>query len=211
MDNNEKNKRLRELFDKYLEYYGEKFLGKESDGAPLMPFLLIDNMQSIYVEWIAKIELKQDLKRFRNEWHKNYLRFIKQFFAPFTLDEQCEITDLMDEFTEQIKNQTEIFRVTVMNHLMNQNLEHRLVASAVITCGSIVQYAMAFWKITHLVPNNQYLDAIDFWCNRFMQSYKEKYLDNSEKVIDLNKFNDLKKISDKLTNDIINFAKNIQL
>ena len=70
----------RELINTYLSSIGRTLVQGDST-EPLLPFLLGDAIYTIYNRDIAPLDLRQEEKRLRSDWAKNYTHFNRPFFA----------------------------------------------------------------------------------------------------------------------------------
>ena len=103
-----------EMITKYLNSIGFKLVQGESL-MPLMSFLQMDVMFSIFNKEIRPLDFKHEMKRIRNSWIHEYGLFDRMFFQPFTIDERDEILDKMDSFEQYIWNDVTIMRIQIMN------------------------------------------------------------------------------------------------
>lgn len=71
--------------------------------------------------------------------------FSHRFMSVFSEDEQFDVCEIMDSFSDFIHNDVEIFRVSIMRQLMKYDLETRVVLSAIIACNHLLQSAQVIW------------------------------------------------------------------
>lgn len=184
----------KELINAYLSSVGKRWVqGNSSE--PLLPFLLGDAIYMIYNQDIAPLKLRQEEKRLRTDWATNYTRFNRPFFAAIGVDNQEQVTDLMDDFEGYIGNEIMMLRSELMLLLQEVPFERRGPIVSALLCHVLAQAAQLAYgnvyrvgrvvgkdaagaKVVHRPEKNRYLDAINRdafqlanrWHNRINQA-----------------------------------------
>ena len=206
------------LLDTYLTYHNLTILPRKGakepnrDGMPFMPMLLMDAMNVIYINYIAKLPLKHKEKQIRTRWHEAYGHFIKQELMAFNDDQKCDICDLMDAFEEHIHNEVEMFRVASMSRFMQYDTDIRLTLSAILSCNILAQSAEYVWNaLRGRKKENMYIKSVVHWSHELLDVYGDNRIDRTQKKIDLNQFEDIRIAVNKLCVAIGDYAKNLNV
>lgn len=201
------------LLSTYLSYHNlvitPKQKGAKPDGNIFMPMLLMDAMNVVYINYIAKLPLKHKEKQIRTRWHEAYGHFIKQELMAFNDDQKCDICDLMNAFVEYINNEVSMFRVAVMEKFMQYDTEVRLVLSATLACNVLAQSAQIIWKSQRL-KENTYIASMEEWSNKFLSEYATTRIDRKSKAVDLNTFESIRTTSTNICKKVVEFAKSLE-
>lgn len=201
------------LLTTYLSYNNlvmtPKTKDAKLDGTPFMPMLLMDAMNMIYKEYIAKLPLKHKEKLLRTRWHDAYEHFIKQELMAFNDDQKLYICEsMMDNFEEYINNEVEMFRVASMGRFMQYDTEVRLTLSAILACSILAQSAEFIWNaLRGRGKENMYIKSIVHWSHELLNLYGDNRIDRTKKKIDLNEFEDIRLAVNKLCNAIGEYSK----
>ena len=101
------------LVDQFLEYKG---FHKQRGGstAPLMPNIIADYIYLVWDEFI-KGKVKNEVKQQSNRMYNFYRKFNREFFGGFDKKQGDSLIDIMDEFSEFIKNEVFLFKMAVRN------------------------------------------------------------------------------------------------
>ena len=203
------------LLDTYLSYHNLSMRPANGgevvrDGSIFMPMLLMDAMYVVCNEWIEPLDLRHSEKKLRNNWFGNYNSFIKDFFRAFDEEQQGEICDIMDEFSEFISLHIERFRMVVMGKFMKYPLEVRNITSAALACNIFAQEAQYLWKKLHL-GKNHYIAGVEVWSLKFLNAYADARCDRQESDLDLNQFQDINVATKAICNKIVEFSRGLRL
>ena len=197
------------LLDSYLKFHGIRLISKKKtarDGMVFAPMFLMDAMNMIYDKYIASAPVKHESKRFRALWHEAYCHYIKNEFRAFNDDEKCEICDLMDEFSDHINNEVEIFRTTVMSKFLQYEADVRLIISGTLACNVLAQSAQIICKAQYHAENPN-IASVESWSLKFLNAYADKHIDRSATQTNLNLYKDVDLACKRICNAIIDFAK----
>jgi hypothetical protein len=205
------------LLDTYLSYHNLVIKSKQKDAKPdgniFMPMLLMDAMNMLYNDYIAKLPLKHKEKLLRTRWHDAYEHFIKQELMAFNDDQKLYICEyIMDDFEEYINNEVEMFRVAAMSRFMQYDTDVRLTLSAILSCNILAQSAEYVWNaLRGRKKENMYIKSIVHWSHELLDVYGDNRIDRTQKKIDLNQFEDIRLAVNKLCVAIGNYAKNLNV
>lgn len=178
------------------------------DGMIFMPILLMDVMNTIYLSFIGRKKLIHNEKHISKIWDKEYIQYISSELRAFDYEQQLEMCDIMDSFSDYINNDIELFRVSVMNKFMNYDTDIRLVIAASLACNALTQAAHIIYK-QQRNHNNRHLEMIERWSLKFVNAYADKRLDRTNHPIDLNQFKDIGLCCKKMCKSVIDFAKSL--
>lgn len=134
----------RDLINTYLASIGRTRVQGDST-EPLLPFLLGDAIYTIFTKDIAPLKLRQEEKRLRNDLAANYTLFNRPFFAAIGVDNQDQVTDLMDDFEEAIANNMTMLRSELMLLLQDVPFDRRGIIVSALLCHVLAQAAQFAW------------------------------------------------------------------
>ena len=203
------------LIDTYLDYHNLSMRPANGgevvrDGSIFMPMLLMDAMYVVYNEWIEPLDLRHKEKNLRKNWANNYNSFIKDFFRAFDEEQQGEICDIMDEFSEFISLHIERFRMVVMGKFMKYPLDVRNITSASLACNIFAQAAQYLWYKLHRSKNYD-IAGVGTWSLKFLNAYANARCDRKESELDLNQFQDINVATKVICNKIVEFSRGLEL
>lgn len=164
-----------ELVEKYLHSIGMKLV-TGSTLETLLPFLIMDCQYQLYTKDIAHLPAKRELKKIRNQWIESYNRFNRSLFDAFSIEEQDEIVDRMDDFANYIQNDLVIAKVAMMDVAKKLPLETQNVIGSCLMCNALAQMAQIIWgKVYHNRRNesmfNREIDGVRKFSWRFLNMY----------------------------------------
>lgn len=195
-----------ELSDAYIATFGLKRL-KGERASPILPFFILDVMYSILTKDLMPIPVKGPTKKALHDWTHNYNIVNRDFFRAFTPEQQDEVIDIMDAFSEAIGNDITITQVAVMNQLAKHGIpfeRQKIIASSVL-CNILAQQASIIWEEVFKYVN-RYLAAIERHSKIWMQSY---FLQHSRGHINPNDDKQICLAVDILCKKIIQFLDKI--
>ena len=79
-----------------------------------VPYLMLDVMQIVASDHLAKVDFKKEEVLFYNGMMNQYHRLNSLFFQELTAEQKDAVIDMFDEFGEYIKNELEIFRLNII-------------------------------------------------------------------------------------------------
>lgn len=166
--------RLYEITETYIHHLGLKRI-KGSGADPILPFFMLDVMNSIYRKDILPLPCKHEAKRVRKEWARNYHELNSDFFAALSDEQQDQVIDIMDEFESYIGNDVMIAKVAVMNTLSDSGLDlgAQTVISSCMVAHILAQSAQVLWKAVYGNRENQYIKAIMHYAGKWMDIYSK--------------------------------------
>lgn len=174
-----------ELVDIYLAHLGmRRISGKGFD--PILPFFMLDTMYQIMTTEIKPVKGKFQMAQAYNRWKEAYNTFNQDFFACFDVDQQVEITDMMDAFKDYIQNDIVIAEVSVMNELQKYDIpfEHQKVLASSVMCHVLAQSAKVVWNEVYKNMPNSYIQAmihnISVWMNLYFKKLSRACVDPNE-------------------------------
>ena len=170
-----------EMITKYLNSIGFKLVQGESL-MPLMSFLQMDVMFSIFNKEIRPLDFKHEMNQIRNRWIHEYGLFDRTFFQPFTIDERDEILDKMDSFEQYIWNDVTIMRIQIMRLIDEIDTDKSNVCASLILCNVFCQMAGIYWKNVFLNGKgkgklNDQIVLCERWSSKLINLYHSKYSD----------------------------------
>ena len=164
----------------YLKHYNLKLIDDEIGWHVLLPFLVLDVMQQIFYKEIAPLKFKHEMKHAKNVIAREYKLFNSEFWSIFSHEQQDEIIDIMDSFTENTKDSITIARIQVMNEMTDLSLEQQNVCAAMDMINILAKSANIFWsnifsKVKSLRNGNPHISAIEFASRTLFKSYFAEY------------------------------------
>lgn len=200
---------VRGIVDSYLKHNGLKVIaGEYGAGDVLYPFLLMDLQYSIWHGEVEKVECRHELKRVKEKWRESYGLFTRSFFAAFSVEQQDEIVDLMDEYEKWMEGTLMCVRVAVMNAIREREFEEQKLLSACLLCNCLAQCAQIVWgtifKDERGRPKvNREIEEVARWSKGFADAWMTQRGDRS--VINLNGQKEVDAAMNALTRRLAHF------
>lgn len=160
---------------------------------PIMPFIMMDVVFQYYKQLIKMVPLKNELKKYANDWYTNYRILNQSFFRTFDKDEAVEVLDIMDDFENYINNELVFAKIAAMKCFEEEDFEKREVISICTLCDIIAQLAQVIHKgvFKNRFGNgieNHNIGKIRYCARNFMSKYYK-----GEKIINMQQSEDLRK------------------
>jgi len=177
--------------------------------APVLPFILLDKMNTIFRAEILPLGGKFEGKAALHKWAKSYHAFNSTFFGVLSDDQQDRAIDIMDKFETYIGNDLVITEVTMMNLFAKRgaSLDEQKIAASCMMCHILAQSSLVIWKGIYN-KGNRYIDAIiyaiDNWKRFFLKG-------RANIIIDLNEHKEVENTVNALCRKMVSFLKIIDL
>ncbi len=164
-----------EMVDKWLASIGMKRVQGHTLET-ILPFLMLDVNYQIFLKTVRPLESKHEMKLWKQRWIDAYNRLNKQFFRAFTVDEQNEVVDKMDDFDNWIANDVMIAKVQIMNFLQDLDFDIQKTCAELMIANIMAQSAQIVWgncyKTSTLYnQKNMDIQAIEKASSRFMNLF----------------------------------------
>lgn len=174
----------REIVDIYLSSRGMALAHGGQTLEPILPLIMLDAMYQIYCSDIRGVTFHHEQKKWKNLWAENYERLNREFFRAFSIDQQCEITDIMDDFEKCINNDIMVAKVQIMNILQDIETEAANICASLMLCNILAQSAGIVWEHVYVQPNgkperNPYINSIERCTSKLMNAYHKNFSDRS--------------------------------
>lgn len=196
-----------DLVDTYIAHLGLRRI-KGSGADPILPFFMLDVMNTIFREDILPLSKRFEAKKVAREWARNYHEFNSDFFSAFNDEQQDRMIDAMDDFECFIGNEVMVTRVAVMNLLAGHGieLEAQRVLSSVMICNILSQCAQIFWKEIYNGRENNNIKGILLHSERWMKLY---YQGHSREYVNPNEDKGISDSVQALCNKIVKYLKTL--
>lgn len=200
--------RLHDITEAYITHLGFKRI-KGSGADPILPFFMLDVMNTIYRKDILTLPCKFEAKKSLKEWARNYHELNADFFSAFSDEQQDRVIDIMDEFEAFIGNDIIIAKVAVMNVLADAgiDLDSQDVLASCMTAHILAQSAQVLWKAVYGSRENPYIKAIIHHAGRWMNLYSKGCTDM---CINLNESKSIEEAVNALCRKMVKFLKNLE-
>lgn len=137
----------KEIVDTYFVAHGfRQTKGGAQDFSPILPFLMLDEVYTMYRRTILPIKCAHQMKQSKMLWAESYNAFNKDFFACYTKEQTEAIIERMDDFEQFIAKDEMIVKVQIMNEVNFEPLERQDVIATCLLCSILVQSAQVVWR-----------------------------------------------------------------
>lgn len=134
------------IVDKYLSHYNLS-LTSGNGYQVLLPFLTMDMMQQIFYKEIFHLPMKHEMNKAKKTINREYHVFNTLFWNIFdTQEDQDEIIDIMDEYSEFIRVPFQLARNAVMNDMGDLSEREKRICSAMNMCNILAKLANIYWS-----------------------------------------------------------------
>ena len=207
--------RQEELALIYIEFHHLKIVAGDNGCADIFyPFLLMDEVYSIYQKEIVPAAKTSALKHIKRRWSDAYNRFNKRFFAPYTTEQRDEIVDMMDGYSDYIHNAAMTARVAVMDAIAKDGkcpFNDQMVLSACVMCNILAQCADIVWHkifLNRLGEGQLNLDIVGV--SRYARDFADEYMriKGNYSYIRLNEHKGVQNAVDALVQKLLHYIKN---
>lgn len=199
---------IRELVEIFLKSKGmKKISGSDNDASPLLPLIMMDSAFQLYCEYIKPVECKHEMKKWKNDWIKNYTAFNKEYFSCFNIEQTDYICDMMDEFEKFIEHDLFIAFIQFENLFIQEPLERQEVLAASMLANIHCQCAEIVWErlMEHCSTDktNRHIIA----CHKIMHKWSDAYYGYDKPLVNPNKNKNICDAVDVLCKKQINFLR----
>lgn len=134
-----------------LEYFVPKLQKALSLTGPetpelMMPHVILDIAYLYYQEYVKKLPLRLDCKKYRRQWAESYKKYNDMLRAELTIDEQDEFSDILDAFTKFIYADAIAFHAKCLRSELGVGREHNQTMAAMLLINRICQIAEAWFR-----------------------------------------------------------------
>ncbi len=198
------------IMQRFLEAQGLSVIKGELCTDLFMPYLLMDCQYQIYDKNIKGIEMKGYMKTVRDRWTKQNTLFFKSLFKGLAPDECEELTDLMDEFEEYIKNDISMLKSHIVSCIPAEvGFEKRIMIADSMSCNILAQCAQILWgSIFKTSKGNSHTNDTIKGVENLSHRMACEIHNCDKQTIDLNKENMIHVCVDNLKHKIMLFLKN---
>lgn len=129
-----------------------------------LPYIIMDYARELFDHSIALLPLRHLAKKHRGEMKKVYHEFCKDFFRPFTKEEQGEIIDSFDGFEAFIADDMTLTKVAVSNAIdfldfdLQMTMADIFLTQVTAQCAGIVYFHLMNPNLPEGMRHNQYID-----------------------------------------------------
>ena len=142
-----------------------------------VPYLMLDVMQIVASEHLAKVDFRKEEVLFYNGMMNQYHRLNSLFFQDLTTEQKDAVIDMFDEFGEYIKNELEIFRLNIIGCVMELPDDFRAVCGSLcvakLMASQAVRAYMGMYRKEFRAedPSWNPLKSVEFNCSKLMEHY----------------------------------------
>lgn len=201
------------LIDTFLTVKGWKKGSDKTHIAPFIPYLVADTLMLNYEENLRG-RLRQKEKYHANKMMDAYHRFIHDFFLCFRVEQQQELTDMMDALHDMILHDLEVFAIQVQNIVMDMPSDERRIFSYVAVCRILSANIRYSWEAIYRrseqehIPNKD-VEAI-FYHSRELFRESSRRTPRRLEHVDLGMQPTIKQAERAIVNRIFTFIENYE-
>ena len=142
-----------------------------------VPYLMLDILQLVANEHLYKVDFQQEETMYFNAMMSQYHRLNSLFFQDLTQEQTDAIIDMFDDFGEYIKNELEIFRLSIIGCIMELPDDFRAVCGSLCVAKLMASQAVRAYTGMYRKefraedPSWNPLRGIEYYCSRLMEHY----------------------------------------
>jgi hypothetical protein len=106
---------------------------------------MLDVMQIVASDHLAKVDFKKEEVLFYNGMMNQYHRLNSLFFQELACEQKDAVIDMFDDFGEYIKNELEIFRLSIIGCIMELPDDFRAVCGSLCVSKLMISQAVRAW------------------------------------------------------------------
>ena len=139
-------RRRRNILDVRNDVINEWFrTGNKDMTGIFVPYLMLDVFQIIASEHLAKVDFRKEEQLHYTELMNDYHRLNSLFFQELTAEQKDAVIDMFDDFGEYIKNELEIFRLSIIGCIMELPDDFRAVCGSLCVAKLMASQAVRAW------------------------------------------------------------------
>lgn len=200
---------MKSITESYIKHKGF-CCSNINDENVLMPFFLADSAYLIYDEQIKPLGLKRELKMYATKFIEAYRSFTKDFFAAFDEEQKDYIVEKMDALFGSIAYDIEVFRMGIINHMVQFPMEVRQTLASLSALMHMTQCTWIIYLHVFVAQGapmyNKDLQGMMSFSHSLFQAYANQKA-NRINVDELNKVAAISASSRVLCNRILKFIK----
>ena len=142
-----------------------------------VPYLMLDVMQIVASDHLAKVDFQKEEVLFYNGMMNQYHRLNSLFFQDLTCEQKDAIIDMFDDFGEYIKNELEIFRLSIIGCVMELPDDFRAVCGSLCVAKLMASQAVRAYTGMYRKecraedPSWNPLRGVEYNCSKLMEHY----------------------------------------
>ena len=164
----------------------------------LLPFILLDEAYALYTKYVAPMECKFELKKYKKEWSKAYQDLNKALFAH---NDEDNIIDMMDSLEDEVHSRFVMLRLRIQG-LIPEGTKFYAELAAIYTYTVIVSYAINAHKEIYKEGSKE-LDKILFWATKFLS--KLFNMSGCTELVDPNENRECQNLCTQIWRDLANW------
>lgn len=142
-----------------------------------VPYLMLDVMQIVASDHLAKVDFKKEQQLYYNGMMNQYHRLNSLFFQDLTAEQKDAVIDMFDDFGECIKNELEIFRLSIVGCIMDLPDDFRAVCGSLCVAKLMASQAVRAYTGMYRKefraedPSWNPLKSIEYNCSKLTEYY----------------------------------------
>ena len=138
--------RRRNILDVRNDVISEWFrTGNKDMTGIFVPYLMLDVFQIIASEHLNSVDFRKEEQLHYTELMDDYHRLNSLFFQELTAEQKDAVIDMFDDFGEYIKNELEIFRLSIIGCVMELPDDFRAVCGSLCVSKLMISQAVRAW------------------------------------------------------------------
>ena len=113
---------------------------------PILPFLIVDSFMLLDEEYLKGYEFTEEESHFHERLMEHYWAFNHQVYDGMSAEAKSEIADIVDEFSDYISHDLDVFRYAVVAPLMHVDKGFRETYSALAAARVLVFQCCRFYE-----------------------------------------------------------------
>lgn len=156
-----------ELAEKYIEAHGMTVTSGTHLTHLFLPYIVMDTARELFDRSIRPLSLRHRAQGYRSEMKRVYHEFCKDFFRPYTRDEQDEIIASFDGFEAFISDELTLARAAVggavdfLPFKTQMTLADIILTKVTAQCAGIIYYDFMNVNLPEGRRRNRFIDRYE--------------------------------------------------
>lgn len=177
---------------------------------PILPFLIADSFMLLDEEHLKGYEFTDEEKHFHNRLMEHYWAFNHQLYKSLDDETKGELADIVDEFSEYISHDLDVFRYAIVTPIMQIDKEFRETYGVLAAARLLVHQTCRFYESIYRVPGKgAHRNANLYWMERHVNKLVDEFVKRVklDKVVNENEYESISLAARCVNRRIVRFVK----
>ena len=177
---------------------------------PILPFLIADSFMLLDEEYLKGYAFTDEERHFHARLMEHYWEFNHSLYKSLDNETKSELADIVDEFSDYISHDLDVFRYAVVAPIMQADKGFRETYSVLATARLLIHQVCRFYESIYRTHGNRpHRNKNLYWMERHVNRLVEEFVkrEKLDKVVNENEYESIRLAARCVNRRIIRFVK----